>query len=290
MAKKKRNALNVTGADILNDRTYLMYLCILQDICISTIKWEGLPETIDPRFLEWVLMTDGRACFFEDEIAGYLCLQMRNNGQFDHYRNPTTVVAYAPNGYYRELERGEYIPIYNNYTRTNEINNIEMYAARLYEIERTIDVNVKNQKTPKLITGEESQILTLKNIYNKYEGNHPAIFADKQINFSTLHVLDTSSPYVSDKLQMLKRQIWNEALTHYGVNNNISEKKERMVSAEANSNIEGVEAYRGTRIAAREDAATGINRLFNLNISVGFKQNNAYTENALDNDQNRGEF
>ena len=150
--------------------------------------------------------------------------------------------------------------------------DVEMYARRLYEIERTIDVNVKAQKTPILIRATENQRLTMKNLYMQYDGNEPFIFGDKQLDMDGIKVLKTDAPYVADKLNILKRQIWNEALTYLGIENSNTEKRERLVSDEITSNLGGVAAQRFCRLNARRKAAEQINKMFGLNIQVDFRE------------------
>ena len=162
--------------------------------------------------------------------------------------------------------------IFNNYLRTNCLLDVEMFARRMYELERTIDVNVKQQKTPAIIRCSENQRLTMINLYKQYDGNIPFIFGDKQLDITGITTLKTDAPFVSDKLQAIKRQIWSEALTYLGIENNSTEKKERLVTDEISSSLGGVEAQRYTRLNARRDAANTINKMFGLNVSVDFRQ------------------
>ena len=57
---------------------------------------------------------------------------------------------------------------------------MELFALRLYEAERTCDVNIKAQKTPIILKGDESLKLTLKNLFNNYDGNQPVIYVVKK--------------------------------------------------------------------------------------------------------------
>ena len=54
-----------------------------------------------------------------------------------------------------------------------------MFAQKLYNVSRAIDVNINAQKTPLMIVCDEKQKLTMKNVYMQYEGNEPFIFANK---------------------------------------------------------------------------------------------------------------
>lgn len=257
---------------LLNNRTYLQYYYRLLELAINMYEWKNLPPTVDERFLELTLFSDGMAVFFRDEILGELCLQCMIGGELDVYRIPIDRTAYATNGYQARLDATNSVIIFNNYTHTNSMLDVEMYARRLYEIERTIDVNVKAQKTPLIIRATENQRLTIKNLYMQYDGNEPFIFGDKNLDMDGIKVLKTDAPYVADKLNILKRQIWNEALTYLGIENSNTEKKERLVSDEVITNLGGVEAQRFCRLNARRQAAKKINEMFGLNISVDFRQ------------------
>ena len=257
---------------LLNNRTYLQYYYRLLELAINMYEWKNLPPTVDERFLELTLFSDGMAVFFRDEILGELCLQCMIGGELDVYRIPIDRTAYATNGYQARLDATNSVIIFNNYTHTNSMLDVEMYARRLYEIERTIDVNVKAQKTPLIIRATENQRLTIKNLYMQYDGNEPFIFGDKNLDMDGIKVLKTDAPYVADKLNILKRQIWNEALTYLGIENSNTEKRERLVSDEITSNLGGVAAQRFCRLNARRKAAEQINKMFGLNIQVDFRE------------------
>lgn len=259
---------------LLNNRTYLQYYNRLLELAINMYEWKNLPDTVDERFLELTLFSDGMAVYFRDEILGDLCLQTMIGGNLDVYRIPMERTAYAANGYQVRLDPTNSVIIFNNYTHTNSMLDIEMYARRLYSIERTIDVNVNAQKTPVMVIGSEAQRLTLKTLMMQYDGNEPFIYGDDKLNVNALNVLRLDAPYVADKLNILKRQIWNEALTYLGIENSNTEKKERLVTDEITSNLGGVEAQRFCRLNARRKAADQINAMFGTNITVDFREEN----------------
>lgn len=272
---------------LLNNRTYLQYYNRLLELAINMYEWKGLPDTVDERFLELTLFSDGMAVYFRDEILGDLCLQTMIGGNLDVYRIPMERTAYATNGYQVRLDPANSVIIFNNYTHTNSMLDIEMYARRLYNIERTIDVNVNAQKTPVMVIGSEAQRLTLKNLMMQYDGNEPFIYGDDKLSVSALNVLRLDAPYVADKLNILKRQIWNEALTYLGIENSNTEKKERLVTDEITSNLGGVEAQRFCRLNARRKAADQINAMFGTNITVDFREENKvkYFDEAEDEEK-----
>lgn len=256
----------------LNNRTYLQYYNRIMEIALSMFEWKNVPDTIDTRFLELSLFTDGQAIFFKDDVIGYLGLQCMIGGNLNVYRVPIDRTAYATNGYQQRLTDKNSVIIWNNMIRTNSMLDVEMYARRLYEIQRAIDVNVKAQKTPIMVLCDETQRLTLKNLYMQYEGNEPFIFGDKLLNMKDIKAINTQAPFVSDKLTALKEQVWNECMSSLGVTNSANEKKERLVTDEVTMSTGSTIAMRQTRLIMRQTACEQINKMFNLNISVDYRQ------------------
>lgn len=270
MNRKGRKAQD--EAFLQNQRTYLQYVNRLTELSISMFDWKNLPDTIDARFLELALFNDGMAVFFKDEVMGYLGLQVIIGGALDVYRIPITRTAFAQNGYQMKLDHSNSVIIFNNMLHTNSILDVQEMSKRLYEIQRTIDVNVIQQKTPKIITCTENQRLVMKNLYAQYMGNEPFIFGDKNLDLSGIKTLDTTSPYVADKLYELKTQYWNEALTYLGISNVNTIKKERMITDEVQRNLGGTIASRYSRLFMRQQACEQINKMFGLNISVDYRE------------------
>ena len=255
-----------------NNATFMQYYNRLVELAISMFEWKNLPDTIDARFLELALFGDGMAVFFEAKTIGYLALRTTIGGRLNLYNIPTDRRAYASNGYNMPLTQDNSVIIWNNLMHTNSVLEVSNFSKRLWDLDRTIDVNAKAQKTPILIRCDESQRLTLKNLYKQYTGNEPVIYGDKGLSARPIDVLTTGAPYVCDKLYELKTQIWNEALTYLGISNISYQKKERLLQDEVQRNLGGTIASRYSRLEARRQAAEEINRMFGLNIEVDFRE------------------
>ena len=269
MNKKDRQFWESAG---LNNGTFRQYYNRLVELAISMFEWKNLPDTVDPRFLELCLFTDGQAIFFKDDDLGYLALQNAMNGGFNVYRIPVNRRAYSVNGYNRELTEKDSVIIFNNYLHTSSKLDATMFAKRLYNLDRAIDVNANAQKTPVLIKCDETQRLTMLNLYKQFDGNTPFIFADKSLNTNGVQVLTTEAPYVADKLYQLKTQIWNEALTYLGISNINVQKKERLITDEVTRNQGGTIASRYSRLNARRDACKQINKMFGIEIWCDYRE------------------
>ena len=204
-------------AQIMNVDTYTYWYARLVEIAIAGFEWKNLPPEIDPRFLEMILCFDGKALFyFDDDLGEYVTLQFFNSSTLDIYREPFKRTAFSPavNFRYKALDESESVIIWNNGLHLPEILPLRLYARRIAECERTIDVNIKGQKTPKIIRSTNEERLTLENLFKKYDGNIPFIFGSKNLaDMQDITVLDTAVPYIADKVQIRKRQLFAEART-----------------------------------------------------------------------------
>lgn len=255
-----------------NNQAFIHYLNRLKELAVSMFEWKNVPDTVDIRFLELTLMQDGMAIFFIDEELGYLGLQVMIGGNLNVYRIPIIRRAYAVNGYSKDLNPDDSVIIFNNMLHTNSIMDLEMFALKLYECDRTIDVNIKAQKTPVALLCDENQRLVMKNLYLQYDGNMPFIFGSKNLDIKQIQAINTGAPFVADKVMETKNQIWNEALTYLGISNTSYQKKERLISDEVIRNMGGTIASRYSRLSERQKACDMINRMFGLNMSVDYRE------------------
>lgn len=258
---------------ILNNLTYLQYINRLTELAICMFEWKNLPASVDQRYLELHLFETGCMIYFDDDILGNLCLDCIANGRLGVYGDPILRRAYSGyNNYQKLLKESNSVIIWNNYLHTNSILDVKMFAKRLYNIDRIIDVNANAQKTPVLVQGTEKQRLTLLNLYKEFDGNSPFIFGDKNLDLSALKSIQTGAPYVCDKLYQLKTQIWNEALTYLGISNINIQKKERLITDEVTRNQGGTIASRYSRLESRRQAVKKINDMFGTNIEVDYRE------------------
>lgn len=256
-----------------NNATFMQYYNRLAELSVAMFDWKNVPDSIDVRFLELALFGDGMAVFFYEENLGqYLALRTTIGGRLNLYEIPTERRAFATNGYQRTLDESNSVIIYNNMLHTNSVLEVTNFSKRLWDLDRTIDINAAAQKTPILLKCDESQRLTLKNLYKQWSGNEPVIYGDKGLQTNPIEVLTTGAPFVCDKLYQLKTQIWNEALTYLGISNVTFQKKERMLQDEVMRNMGGTIASRYSRLEARKQACEQINRMFGLNIDVEFRE------------------
>lgn len=258
---------------IMNDQTYTDYLERMKKICLSMFEWVNLPETMNARFLEMCLYYNGQAAMLYDDDYGYLNTIAADGGYINIYGLPTEIQCYSYRFNQRRSlfmtdtgeEKGkECILVMNNFERIPTQATVTLFAYRLAEAQRTADVNIKAQRTPLLITTDQKQYFTLKKMYEEYDGNTPAIFADKNVITSdALKALKTDAPFIVNDIMEYKIKIWDEFLTFMGLNN-LAEKKERFVTSEVDSNNEVINLNLQALLIPRKEACKQFNEKYGL--------------------------
>ena len=289
--RKTRSALE--DAILVNNATYFDYLERFKKIALSIFDWQNLPESMDARFLERCLYYTGQAAMLYLEPYGYINTKSATAGNLNLYGLPTQIRCYSygqinenRNVFYgrttgtteaseddrvSELDTDKNsgaILVLNNWEGMATANTIELFALRMYNVERAIDVNIKAQKTPYVVLTKNDERLSMINAMNQIDNNAMMIVGEKDtFDPNAIRTLQTQAPYIADKLTDYKHSIWNEFLTFMGVDN-ISEKRERMISAETMSNNECVNLNMQSYLRPRQRAAEQFNEKYGLNIEV----------------------
>ena len=267
----KKTNFAISAAE--NTESYMFYYYRILELALTRFKYDNVPIGIDTRFLELTLFDYGSAIlFYSDDMQMYLGLQSASAGELNVYGLPKSRTAVAINGAnnFTGLNESNSVLIFNNALHTPSSEIALHYAMLLWDIDRTIAVNARAQKTPVLITCDENSRLTMKNVYQQYDGNSPVIFGTNKLKLDDLRVLNTGAPYLCDKLTDLKNSIWNECLTVLGISNITISKRERMIVDEVQRSQGGVLASRQAALTERKKACDQFNKIFGTNMTVEF--------------------
>lgn len=255
----------------LNNATIIDYEDRLHMLATSLFTWKGLDEIAGfgaSHFIEESLYRYGKACIVNDEEIGIKALNVTAAGKLNIYYLPVKVNAFST-GYNKIFDFNDVVYIMNNELQKPTCDTLKLFAARLYETERTSDINLQAQKTPVLIEGDKNVLLTLKNTYMQYSGNTPVIYANKNFDLSSkLNVLRTDAPYLVDKLEEHKHNLWNDCLTFLGINNANTSKKERLIKSEVESNDQLINYYLNCFYKTRRKACEMLKEKFGIDIEI----------------------
>ena len=264
-----------------NYDTFMNMYRRMAKIVLSMFTYENIPDSMDQRFLEQSLFEDGQASvLYDTDKKLVINTRCADNGEINIYNLPTKINCFSVNfrtdrivynGIIEESlnKETQAVLMLNDEERLPSWVYVFEYAERLADAQKTIDINVRAQRTPILILGSKKQKLSLENMYAQYDGYKPVIMGDEDyLSQDSIKAVNTGAPYVADKIQNLKKEIWNEFLGTFGINNINVEKKERLISAESDSNNEVTNYALKSYFDARKKAVKQINELFGTNIEV----------------------
>lgn len=258
-----------------------MYMRILGELASNRFKWSNLPDTIDARFLEVTLFRSALSVFFKDEgTDAFLAMAGSPNGNLNMYGNPTAFTVVGNRFVGRTISAADAVPIWANFMRIPDIDIVMIYASKFAELDRTIEINSKNARIPKVIVTNENQRLSAENIRRMIDEGQPHITVSQGIG-DMVSALDLGvNPDTIEKLHIIRTRLWNECMGLLGINNANQDKKERLVSDEVDANNDQVAASRRVNLNAREFAADEINKRFGLNISVCYHSESDGTDSV----------
>lgn len=260
-----RKRANLT--DLLNNLTFKTLYEKYKLISVNAFQWDGLPDGIEERHIENQLFMSGKAAFFKAPNMGYMCLGCHSSGQVNVYGEPLSYIVHGVN-YQKHLDADSCVIIENNKLRLATDPFIMFYVNKLTEAERTIDVNIKACKTPVVFACDDKDLLTFKRIFQQVDGNTPAIYADRGLNLDSIQVFKTGVEFMGAELQDYANAVENKLLTFLGVNNTPVDKKERLITDEAQANNQLIESFSELQLEARQRAVQAINEMYGLNVSV----------------------
>lgn len=246
----------------INCQRYYLRRCLTLAENVFNIK--NLPLYIDKSYLNKVLVRQGSIAFFRDEQLGLLALPYIINGKLDVYNRPISITAMGKNGYMKKLtntiDKTEFVILYDNQGRYPLYIDVYQFAYRLALYERTADINISQQKTPRLWTCKTDNELTLRQALWEVDSFEESITTYNNIDLDEINCILQPAPFVADKVHQEKRNLWNEFLSLIGIANLGVEKRERQIVDEIASMQGGTIASRFARFTPRQDAIELINK------------------------------
>lgn len=252
----KRKLIN---SQLSNFATYNMYLRQLLTLAENVFEYKNLPSFIDISYVNKTLLRKGSIAFFRDEVLGLLALPYIVVNGLDVYGRPNKIEVLGQNGYRRILNKNEFVIMYDNNGRYPLYLDICQYAERLALNVRTSDINIAQQKTPRVFKTTTEKEKSVRDLVNNVDGYENTIITYENMDLDETSMVLAPAPYVTDKIDLHKENIWNEFLRLIGVSNLSMMKKERNISDEIQAMQGGTIASRFSRYEPRKRAIEEIN-------------------------------
>ena len=252
--------------DLLND--------YWKNIAINIFEWKGLEEispSLTSEIIEETLFDKGSCLFFKDDNLGYMALPVAPANKLNVYRKPTNFRAIG-NNYTKEYDVDNSVLIKNNTLKKATFDIVDYYTSKLADIELTKDLHRNAHKMPLVLECTEDTQLTAKNIFKKIHSNEPVIFKNRTRGEGEVgvNVLNANVAYINDKLEDDYHNYEARILTALGLDNYVEDKKERVQSAEVESQQEYIISSFRASLNERKKACEAINKMFGLNLSVDY--------------------
>lgn len=245
------------------------YVSLAENV-FNIVGIEKVAPFMDYSYVNKELVYRGSIAFFMDEYLGLLALPYQNMGRLDLYGRPIDIQVIGKNGYTRHLKKDEYVIMYDNRSKQALIYDILQYAERISLIQRTMDINIAQQRTNRIWKTKSENKKTVEDLMNGVSSNNEAILTYDNIDLETTTGILAPAPFVADKLSEQKDKLWNEFLRLIGIANSSFQKKERNIRDEVFISQAGTIASRFTRFNARCDAINKINKLWKLKLEVEY--------------------
>ena len=258
------------NSQLSNFATYNMYLRQCLTLAENVFKFKYLSSYIDVSYLNKTLLRKGSIAFFKDEVLGLLALPYIVIGGLDVYGRPKKIEVIGQNGYRRTLNSDEFVIMYDNNGRYPLYLDICQYAERLALNVRTTDINIAQQKTPRFFKTTQEKEKSIRDLVNNVDGYENTIVTYENMDLDETSLVLAPAPYVSDKIDSHKENIWNEFLRLIGISNLSYQKKERNISDEIQAMQGGTIASRFSRFEPRQRAIEEINKKFDEHIEVEY--------------------
>ena len=258
---KKTDVLNFLTDSFLYERFKLL--------CINRYKWNGLEDlNIQERHVEEYLFEEGYCLFFEDKELGHLCLPCsgasKQNVYGDYVKYRATGVGYS-----KEYKADACVLIENNKLRMPTQKAVLFFITKLFNLSRSADVNTQQLKLQTLFSANDKNVLTVKKIIDEIEANNWAIITDSTMALEDIvKAIQTGVKCLLPELRDEYNAVLNEALTYFGINNSNTDKRERLITDEANANNQFIDSCADMFLEARQRACEEINKKFGLKLSV----------------------
>lgn len=259
------------NSQLCNWNTYQMYVRRLTMLAENVFEYKNLPEYIDLSYLNDTLLKQGSIAFFKDEIMGVIALPYSPIGKLDIYGRPMKIMARAYNGtFFRTLNRDEFVIMYDNTLRSSIYLDILQIAERISMNKRTIDVNIVQQRTPRIWKTNKDKERTIKDLSNNIDGFEENVLTYDTLDIDEMQCVLAPAPFVADKINANLEKEWAEFYQLVGISHLQEQKKERLIIDEMNASQGGTIASRFSRFETRKRAIEEINKKFGTNIEVEY--------------------
>ena len=167
---------------------------------------------------------------------------------------------------------------------------VMFYLDKIADVENTININLFVHKLPRLVIVQPEDRDRVNDIIEAIERGEKKLFLEVEDWQAIKNVLDSGNgSYIIDKLYQYKQNLENELLSFLGINNIPIEKKERLITDEAQSNDQLINDSSDCFLDSLKDFCEEISSVLGYNISVEANSSPASNEEYYEEEEEENE-
>ena len=238
----------------------------------SMFKYHNLPESIPSDMLELFLQRNGYVCIAKHENTLYAFVGGLG-GELNVYYQPTicTVANPALNLNKDFVIDKDCIIMKNDTNLQGLLPIILRYSSMLVENDISMVLATYNTRIQKIVSAsDDNTIASAKEYLSQIVSGKQGIIADNAF-LKSLDVKDSSTDNkIIEELIKQNQYLKSSMLNEIGLQANTKLKKERLLSAEIESNAESLYPIVDDMLKCRKNAVEKVNQMFDTNIEVEF--------------------
>lgn len=270
-----------------NTQMFTFFKKYLLEKVMSVFEFE-LPEMWDRNYFLYSLFLNGYLAIVNTDKFGVICQHCGLRG-YNIYYNPTHAIIVNPllTGILEPKigTQCSLIRLQPNYSGVSDIVNY--YADNMAMTAETCEMNIMNSKLSFLFAVRgKSQAESMKKILDRVMRGELGVFYDEQLKMGNGNIPldffnnDLKKNFIAPELQDTLRR-WEEMFCNeVGIPNIRSDKKERMIVDEVNSN--NIECFTKAELwlETLKEGVEQTNKMFNLDLGVKLRHNEGGGNNA----------
>lgn len=264
------------------------------NIALTRYTWKGLDDVgLDPLYIEKILFEQGRIGIFKDPTLSFISLpvaqnKLKYNGAFYSWYPTGDVTGLVKIRSYNETES---VLILNNKLLQGNRALVAYWCGKMSDVELTSSIERLRLRMNAIlkVAGTNKTVASLKASLQKVYDGDPAIVADESIT----DALAADMPaQVGNNLADIAddyNRYENKILTYLGINNVNIDKRERLITDEANANNANINANLAIGLACRRAACKAFKRVFGLDVDVSVNSDLAPNTTAANENEQEGD-
>lgn len=291
------SSFNPSTIHTKNTGLFMYYADYLFKKILSVFKFNGLPDTWAENYFKYILFGYGYLTVFKHDQFGVIPQNCSLSDTYSIFYQPKKVLVANPVLQRSiEMEVGkdcELIKVQPDYRSVLDI--VSFYADMLAVSAEAMGMNLLNSKVSYVFMAEnKAQAETFKKAYDKLSSGEPFVVIDKSLmggdgtvrwQMFEQHV---GQNYIVDRVLNDMKTIEDQFNTKIGIPNANTQKRERLISSEVESNDIDTTALVNLWLDTMRKDIEIVNSKYDLNISVNYRYSNYMEDENDGNDVDTG--